>query len=82
MGLFIDVRLDAAAAKDSNTAQKLAEVCPVGIFAVDAQGQGTVVEENVDECTLCELCLAVCDDSALKVVKLYDNDTPLKRTGS
>jgi len=80
MGLFIEIELDAGAAKDEATARKLAEVCPVGIFEVDAAGHAQVVERNVDECTLCELCLAV-PGEPVKVKKLYDGGARLERTG-
>jgi ferredoxin-like protein FixX len=48
-GLFIDVEVDAAAAGDPAVAAKLAEVCPVDIFA-DHDGRVQVVAENLDEC--------------------------------
>ena len=79
MGLFIDVKIAPQAAADAATSRKLAEVCPVGIYAVDASGQGCVVEKNVDECTLCELCLAVGAPGAVSVLKLYDDNRPLER---
>ena len=79
MGLFIDVTIQPAAAADAATAKKLAEVCPVGIFGVDASGKGHVVEKNVDECTLCELCLAVGKPGDVTVLKLYDDRRPLER---
>jgi len=82
MGLFIDVRLDPSAAKDPNLSRKLAEVCPVGIYATDVDGHGRVVEENVDECTLCELCLAVGAPDQVEVIKLYDGNSRLRRSGT
>ena len=70
-GMFIDVRVDAAAAADPAVAKKLAEVCPVGIF--EAKGPGLrIVEENLDECVLCDLCLAAAPPGAVRVVKLYE----------
>jgi len=80
MSLFIEIQLDPAAASDTETARKLAEVCPVGIFAVDDSGKAVQVEQNIDECTLCELCLAVGKPGQVKVIKLYDDNTPLERT--
>jgi NAD-dependent dihydropyrimidine dehydrogenase PreA subunit len=70
-GLFIDVRVEAAAAADPEVARKLAEVCPVGIF--DASG-GTlrIVESNLDECVLCDLCLAAAPQGTVRIVKLYE----------
>jgi len=80
MSLFIEIQLDGAIKSDTASARKLAEVCPVGIFSVDAAGEASVVEANVDECTLCELCLAVGKPGQVKVVKLYDDNAALERT--
>jgi NAD-dependent dihydropyrimidine dehydrogenase PreA subunit len=71
MGLFIEVRVKPEAARDCALAARLAEVCPVNIFAQGAQGQAAIVEENVDECTLCELCLKAAPPGAVEVRKLY-----------
>ena len=69
-GMFINVEVDAAAAKDNAVAKKLTEVCPVNIFAVKDDGALRIVDENLDECTLCELCLQAFPGK-VKVVKLY-----------
>ena len=69
-GMFIDVKVDRAAAADAALARKLAEVCPVGIFDAKAD-RVTVVEANLDECVLCDLCLEVAPGK-VKVVKLYE----------
>ena len=37
-GIFIDVEVDDAVASDPELAAKLAEVCPVDIFAADGEG--------------------------------------------
>jgi NAD-dependent dihydropyrimidine dehydrogenase PreA subunit len=70
-GLFIDVRVEPAAAADPETARKLAEVCPVGIFDASG-GRLRIVEQNLDECVLCDLCLAAAPAGAVRVVKLYE----------
>ncbi len=70
--LFIDVKVDAAVASDANLVAKLVEVCPVGIFGAKLGGQLEIVEENLDECTLCDLCLEVAPGGGVKVVKLYE----------
>ena len=70
-GLFIDVRVDAAVAKDPEIARKLEEACPVDIFEASESGL-TIVEKNLDECTLCDLCLQAAPDGAVRVVKLYE----------
>jgi len=70
-GLFIDVRVEPAAAADPEVARKLAEVCPVGIF--DASGGGLrIVEANLDECVLCDLCVAAAPAGAVRVARLYE----------
>jgi NAD-dependent dihydropyrimidine dehydrogenase PreA subunit len=58
-------------AKDKTLAKKLEEVCAVDIFARNDDGSLRVVEENLDECVLCDLCLEVAPGK-VKVVKLYE----------
>jgi NAD-dependent dihydropyrimidine dehydrogenase PreA subunit len=78
-GVFIDVEVDDSAANDSELAAKLAEVCPVDIFAVEGDGgRLAIVKENLDECVLCELCLDAAPDGLVVVKKLYDG-TELRR---
>ncbi len=70
--LFIDVKVAPEVAKDPEIAKKLEEVCPVSIFkATDAGVQ--IETENLDECTLCDLCLPVAPEGAIQVVKLYES---------
>ena len=71
-GMFISVEVDAEAAGDRGLAAKLAEVCPVDIFT-NADGRVAIVEENLDECVLCELCLNASPPGAVRVIKLYDS---------
>ncbi len=71
-GLFIDVKVTDKAAKDSAVVAKLAEVCPVDIFEQAPSGELRIVEENLDECVLCDLCIAVAPSNSVKVVKLYE----------
>jgi NAD-dependent dihydropyrimidine dehydrogenase PreA subunit len=75
---FIGVEVDDAAAADSALAAKLAEVCPVDIYAVD-HGHVALVEENLDECVLCGLCLDAAPDGVVRVLRLYDDESPLQR---
>ena len=70
--MFIDVQVDAAVAADTALAKKLTEVCPVNIFKVDADGKLAIVEENLDECTLCDLCVQAVPGGKVRVVKLYE----------
>jgi NAD-dependent dihydropyrimidine dehydrogenase PreA subunit len=69
--LFISVQVSDAVAKDAAIAKKLEEVCPVSIFKATDAGV-TIVEENLDECTLCDLCLEAAPKGAVQVKKLYE----------
>ena len=71
-GLFIDVEIDAKIAKNPEMARKLEEVCPVSIFAATDSGV-SIVEENLDECTLCDLCLEAAPDGGVRIIKLYES---------
>jgi NAD-dependent dihydropyrimidine dehydrogenase PreA subunit len=72
--VFINVEVSAEAAGDPELAAKLAEVCPVDIFAV-RDGHVEIVEENLDECVLCELCINAAPAGSVKVIKLYSGQT-------
>ena len=69
--VFIDVEVDASIASDAALAAKLEEVCPVDIFK-NADGQVEIVDDNVDECVLCRLCLEAAPAGTVHVKKLYD----------
>ena len=71
-GMFIDVVVDATVAGDAALAKKLVEVCPVNIFAQGGDGRVTIVEANLDECTLCDLCLKAAPPGTVHVRKLYE----------
>ena len=73
-GLFIAVEVDDSIAGDAELAAKLEEVCPVDIFK-DADGRVEIVEENLDECVLCALCIEAAPPGAVVVKKLYDGTT-------
>ena len=76
-GLFIDVEVSDEIAGDAETAQKLSDACPVDIFA-NKDGKVEIVDENLDECILCELCVQAAPPGTVKVKKLYDG-TALER---
>jgi NAD-dependent dihydropyrimidine dehydrogenase PreA subunit len=78
-GTFIAVEVDDAVATDPELAGKLADVCPVDIFAVGQNGSRAleIVQQNLDECVLCRLCLEAAPAGAVKVLKLYDAEAPL-----
>jgi NAD-dependent dihydropyrimidine dehydrogenase PreA subunit len=73
--LFINVEVDGAVASDPGMAAKLTEVCPVDIFAQGDDGTLRIVEENLDECVLCELCINATPAGTVRVVKLYSGET-------
>ena len=70
MAMFIRVEIDDSVQQDAALRQRLVEVCPVDLFALDGERLETV-EANLDECTLCDLCLDAAGD-AVRVVKLYE----------
>jgi NAD-dependent dihydropyrimidine dehydrogenase PreA subunit len=74
-GIFIAIEVDDAVASDAALAAKLAEVCPVDIFAV-ADGGVEIVEKNLDECVLCRLCLDAVPEG-VRVLKLYEDGAAL-----
>lgn len=77
---FIGIEVSDAVVDDAELAKRLQEACPVDIFAADG-GKVAIVEENVDECVLCGLCLDAAGgrgpESPVKVLKLYDDDAVL-----
>ena len=70
-GMFIDVEIDDSILGDAEIAKKLEQACPVDIYA-ERDGRVEVVEENLDECVLCELCIHASPPETVKVKKLYD----------
>jgi ferredoxin-like protein FixX len=78
-GTFIDVEVADDVRGDAELAQKLEDACPVDIYA-NRGGKVEVVEDNLDECVLCELCTAAAPPGKVRVLKLYDG-TALERTG-
>ncbi len=73
--LFIGVEVDQAVASDPALAAKLAEVCPVDIFGHNEDGTLRIVDENLDECVLCELCINAVPAGTVKVLKLYSGES-------
>ena len=80
-GTFIGVEVDDAVAGDAELARKLTEACPVDIYAAAESGV-EIVEENLDECVLCGLCLDASPPDVVKVIKLYDGEALLERSAA
>jgi len=74
---FIAVEVDDQIAADPDLVRRLTEACPVDIFAQDEGGGLQIVEQNLDECVLCRLCLDATPAGAVKVIKLYDDGAVL-----
>ena len=73
-GVFIEVEVDPAVRSDAALAAKLAEVCPVDIFAVGADGAVAIVETNLDECVLCRLCIDAAPAGTVRVHRKYSGE--------
>lgn len=71
-GLFIDVKVDPKVARDPALVKKLVEACPVDIFAAKEDGSLGLVEANLDECTLCDLCVQAAPPGTVTIVKRYE----------
>ena len=70
MGVFIEVRVDRETCQVAQACAQCVRVCPVAAFEID-NGQVTLVYDNEDECTLCDLCVDQCPAHAVQVVKRY-----------
>ena len=71
MSEFIQVTIAEDRCTGISDCGKCVQVCPVNIF--DAEGdRPLIIEENQDECILCDLCLEECTPDAVVLRKLYD----------
>lgn len=68
--IFIRVDIADSLQADADLCKRVAEVCPVDIFAISPGGEIETVEENLDECTLCDLCIDAAPGQ-VEVIKLY-----------
>jgi NAD-dependent dihydropyrimidine dehydrogenase PreA subunit len=73
MAMFIRIDLnDSVIRKTTGLAKKIADVCPVNIFKAGPENNTVaVIDDNVDECTLCDLCMQASPDG-VRVIKLYE----------
>jgi len=71
---FIGIEVSDEATGDAELAKKLDEACPVDIFD-GSGGSVQIVDKNIDECILCELCIQASPAGTVKVHKLYSGET-------
>ena len=71
---FIGIEVSDEHVDDAELAQKLEDACPVDIYA-NAGGKVEIVDSNIDECILCELCIQASPKGAVAVHKLYSGET-------
>lgn len=74
MSMFIRVEVDPEEGARTEVAKRLVEVCPVDIFSLSQDGSVQTVEGNMDECTLCDLCIEAAPRGSVKVIKLYETE--------
>ena len=70
--MFINVEVDERIATDPEAVEKLVEACPVDIYGQGADGGLDIVEQNLDECVLCYLCVDAAPKDTVRVIKLYE----------
>ena len=70
--IFIGIEVADDVAGDPAVAAKLQETCPVDIYA-DVDGRVEIVERNIDECILCDMCVAAAPPGTVAVHRLYDS---------
>ena len=71
--IFIGVEVADEHVDDAELAQRLEDACPVDIYK--NTGRIEIVESNLDECILCELCIQASPRGAVAVHKLYSGET-------
>lgn len=70
MSVFINLKIDNEKCAGVHECAQCINVCPVNIFKSN-HNSVAIIEENEDECTLCERCLEECGPNAIDIVKLY-----------
>lgn len=71
---FIGIEVADEHTGDAELAQRLEDACPVDIYKNTGSGV-EIVESNIDECILCELCIQASPKGAVAVHKLYSGET-------
>ena len=73
MSEFIKVEIDLSGCVGIDECGGCVRVCPVNIFEKEGENP-FVVEDNEDECTLCDLCIQACTPRAIRIRKLYEEE--------
>ncbi len=72
MGLFIEVIINEGACASQPACRECVQSCPVDILEREpGERVARVIDANVDECILCDLCVVRCPVEAVTVTKLY-----------
>ncbi|MEW6666492.1 MAG: 4Fe-4S dicluster domain-containing protein [Thermodesulfobacteriota bacterium] len=71
MGEFIRIEVDFSKCTGINACGGCVRACPVNLFDREG-GSPSVIVENEDECTLCDLCRQACGPSAITIHRLYE----------
>lgn len=71
MSEFIQVKIDMGRCVGIKKCGRCVAVCPVNIFD-NKHGEPVSLEDQEDECTLCQLCLEECQPDAITITKLYE----------
>lgn len=71
MSEFIRVEIDLEGCAGISRCGECVKVCPVNIFRKE-DDTPAILEENEDECTLCDLCIKACSPGVITVRKLYE----------
>ena len=71
MSEFIQVAIIEEKCTGISACGKCVQVCPVNIFDAE-EDRPLIIEDNQDECTLCDLCLEECAPDAVVLRKLYE----------
>jgi len=77
MGMFIGIVVNEEGCSAGQPCMECVKGCPVNIFAYETRlEQATVIPDAEDECILCDLCLNHCPTDAIRIHRLYENDSP------
>ena len=69
---FIGIEVSDDVVVDAELVQRLEDACPVDIYK--NAGRVEIVDGNIDECILCELCIQASPPGTVQVHKLYSGE--------